>query len=149
MGMFDTISGEVKCNECDGVIYYEDQTKSYDCCLFNYTLGDILEHSGTGLDKYSMVDCQCSNCENTKRLGVFTVNDKFVAVLTEKQAAKFQEKLDKVDLTTITFSKAELFENPELFLEKLKKALNEEVKEDSLDLTEDLINTYLQEVTSK
>ena len=47
MGMYDTFYGEVKCPYCGETHEFEDQTKSYECSLENYHIGDYVDKGNT------------------------------------------------------------------------------------------------------
>ena len=43
MGMFDTFYGKIKCPYCDKYHNFEEQTKSYDCMMDEFKLGDYID----------------------------------------------------------------------------------------------------------
>ena len=47
MGMFDTFIGEVVCPYCGEIHEFEEQTKSYDCTLDNFLIGDYVDKGNT------------------------------------------------------------------------------------------------------
>ena len=47
MGMFDTFLGEIKCPYCGELHEFEEQTKSYDCTLDNFLIGDYVDKGNT------------------------------------------------------------------------------------------------------
>lgn len=62
MGMYDTFYGEIKCPICGKTHKIEEQTKSYDCALDEFLLGDYIDKGNANY--IYPIDCFCETKED-------------------------------------------------------------------------------------
>jgi hypothetical protein len=115
MGMFDEISGKVKCPKCDKETNYYEQFKWSDCLLFNYELGDTVSsgESYYGYDrpegKYHLEESHttCDQCQYQFNSYAVLRNMKIIAFLNHKELENLE--LDSLPDVEDNYTKKERY----------------------------------------
>lgn len=144
MGMFDTIEGTGKCSKCSGDIFYEVQTKSFECMLDIYTIGDTFPMFGSGYHDSFEELITCKHCNHKDVYSFVTVNDAFTHIVSSEIGHEIQKIFDDDHQTiSVIFSKKDLLNNLPACMEKLKNAQSQLSKENisTFDATD-----YIQKI---
>jgi len=86
MGMFDTFWGEYRCISCATVNTFEEQTRNYDCMLYDFFLGDYLDKGNANY--YYEFEVVCPDCHNKQTLCIAIRRGQYVGVYHKEDADK-------------------------------------------------------------
>lgn len=96
MGMFDTFYGEVTCPYCKGIHEFEEQTKSYECLLEEFYLGDYIDKGNTNYIYKFKWFCEHDRDKNFQ-IGIAIKRGQIVKFLVNSEI----EKLENSHLETL------------------------------------------------
>lgn len=91
MGLYDTFRGEVKCPLCGKQITFAVQTKSYNCILESFEIGDYIDTANKTCIHSLATDC--CNCHKIIDIYVVVINGQLVDYCTDPHLAN--EKITK------------------------------------------------------
>ena len=85
MGMFDTLYGRYRCENCDSTIDFEEQTKAFESTLRDFYLGDYVENGSKNY--YYRFETICPKCRHENKLAVAIRNSQYVKVVSAREAS--------------------------------------------------------------
>lgn len=86
MGMFDTFYGKIRCPYCGELHDFEEQTKSYECVMENFKLGDYIDRGNqTYIYPFEAV---CYKYKKLFKANIFIVKGQIVKFANEEFESK-------------------------------------------------------------
>lgn len=90
MGCFDTFVGKIECPKCNKLVKIEEQTKSYDCLLSDFKVGDYIDKGNSNY--FYEFDQYCQKCKETF---------KTYAIIRNGQLVGYSTDIAKIDIMSI------------------------------------------------
>ncbi|MCR5024100.1 MAG: hypothetical protein K6A90_07190 [Lachnospiraceae bacterium] len=96
MGMFDTFWGEYQCDFCGNIVYFEEQTKDYECVLADFLLGDYVDKGNKNY--YYELESYCPECHHKHDVRLAIRRGQFVGIYKDYEAEGHPvESLDNIE----------------------------------------------------
>ncbi|MBE5858524.1 MAG: hypothetical protein E7301_00135 [Butyrivibrio sp.] len=96
MGMYDTFWGTYTCRHCGKEVGFEEQTKDFDNCLFDFKLGDYIDRGNRNYFYYFAYECP--ECHGETELSIGIRNGQYVGVFLAEEAKTLDPKeLDNIE----------------------------------------------------